>query len=1484
MTAAATNIRLDHLDARMRAVWLREQRLHLLAGALAFCRWAVPLFLVGVLIDWLTYMPAFERAVMLVALLGVSFFRAWRCGWRRLRPFNARQTALQLEAHHTELDTLLVSAIQFREAMSAGGGSASLREHICRQAEQAAANLSPEQAIPYRPLRQPGLVALLLAVVLGVFLVVNAAFLLAGLTRIFSPWVDVEYPTDTQIVLQQDELIVKEGDRASILASIGGEVPKQATIIVKTGEGREREIELSVSKDADTGEGTCEYTIASASRDFTYRIKAGDDRTKWQRVSVVPAPRIERLKVKLNYPEYLGRKAKTVEALTLTVPEGSKVGWRLTLDRPIRAAQFVRDGEEPVDLMVSKDGRVVSFTQSVSASQGYYFVWTGREHGFTYTSPRYYLQLAADQAPRVELIQPSSNLDAMIGRPLDLVVRLQDDHGIDTAKVMYRLNKRDDQAVEIDMPAQVGESGSGEQRVDWDYRAALPALKVGDSVSFMVQAQDRYPGEQGPHMVRSEARRITFLSKEQYLEKIAKRKDRQLSRVQTLYRQQRSAHAAVRSLDPKSEGYMQACQLEAIRQEMMRDQLNEIAGQLQRLIDDLAANGVSDAPEGESLEMVRDALRDIAESYVARGATLLREQSGLVGDGGQAVNPRGAAHAVNTAARGLGGLVLLRGIDSAQEVYAREARMLAREQALLRWHTATNTLPSRVEGLAAQQDELAVWTRQLIAELQDGMRYDKRPLAVLRLVRSIKGLDASQAEGRMQQAGGMIREGKAAEAAELQAGLVRDLLNAEFSVRLTGAYSTLLSTRRTLRGMADAQAALVDSGAELSGDALATELRKVTSQQKALRKQLLTLMLPTVPAPRGALFDEQMPKPPPVEALLAEVDRAMSGALGALAVNDRAEAAAQQRKAAEMLVRLSEIVEVWSVQMGLQTQGLGTIVAATSERQSRIKGFEDRLVALLLNTETALDEEKKIDGLAEDQLILAKEVRSFYQDLSDLQAIEPDADLPPLMARMDRVERALNVGAQPLQDNDGDAAIEYQSQAFESLVEAQEVLDAQYERLALLQSLLMFQRSVGFASGYMTDIVAEQRDLLAATEAVEPAGVPAMMPVFGHMRRCMQDVAPLLDLVGGRLDVGTPLAFARTDFAEAMDSLQAGDKLDSIDAQDVAAESLGEVRSRVVAIQVETGYVAEIVQYLHSATSEAVMLQTEQQALSRRIAEAKPGQSKPLIDAQAALLVRAERYGRQLDAATGMPEFNEPVQAMRAAIEQLKAGDAASAAEQAERASMSLTSNAEMLFAVITMLHGLPSIEITGATEPELVRLVDALALASEHQQLLRSTPAADPLSVAGLGQRQRELAKRCETLAQAGNPHPMLAAASKQLAQAASAFDSVEPVVIRRSQKRANAKLRHFIIEQALVLETAVPPPAPSDGDAPDGPGSDSEADVTAGFISDFVSGETPEDQASEWTVLGERNRAALNQNFARELPLEHRRLLKDYYERLAR
>jgi hypothetical protein len=1309
-----------------------------------------------------------------------------------------------------------------------------------------------------------------------VFAVIDGPILTAGLARIFTPWVEIAYPTKTKLDLGVGDLVVKEGDRAQIVIGVSGVVPDKAKLFLRTGEGRPREMELEIS------DGSCEYTIASASRDFSYRIKAGDARSDWHQVRVIAAPRIENVQVGLEFPSYLERAAETVEALTLTVPQETKLHWQLTLDRPIREAVLNRDGKEPLTLQVTNDGRQVVIEEEVEASRGYSFSWVEKEHGFEFTSPRYYLQVATDQAPRVELTSPESNLVAMIGRPLSLSVRVQDDHGIGSAAVAYRVNQRDETAVELNLSPQ---SGQGDQPIDWDYRETLTDLKIGDTVSFTLEVSDRYPGQNGPHVVRSETRRMTFLSKEDYLEQMQKKKDRLLSRVQTTYRQQRAAFDSVRNLEPAAEGYMQTCQIEAIRQELVRDQLKQIAAQVQFLLDDLAANNVSDAAEGESLEHVRSALLGIADTHLANAASRLRHQSGVAGgDTQESPDPSSAARAVNTAARELGSLVLLRSIDTAQEVYAREARMLAQVQASLRWRTVQAEAAALRVSLSKEQAELAQWIHRLIADLQHGMRYEKRPLAVLRLIQSVKGLQTVQTEERMRQAAVLITQGQADQAERLQVELVTTLLDAEFSVRLSGAYSTLIKTRDQMRLIVNAQAMLREQCAGMSAQTFEARVTQVAHAQEKLRKRLLTLLLQTVPAPRTRLFDETLPQAPPVQALLKGVDRAMADALEQFAAGQQDAAISEQREAEQALTHLVGLVDRWSVELGLQTLGLSTLVAVTGERLALVEEYEAKVVALLEKTDIAAADGQKVDGLAEPQLLLTEELSAFNGDLVKQIQSKSDQDIPPLLSRMQRAEQAMRSALASLEANDADQAIGHQEQAADILAEAYAIVATQNEGLGLLQSLLMFQRSVGFASGYMADIVAQQRDMIAATKGLESEDASNLMPLFGNLRRCMEDIAPLLDLVASRVDAGSPLVFAVSDLEDAMASLKIGDQIDALDAQDAAAESLEQVHTLVMAVKSQTSYVAEIVEFLHTSVADAAMLEYQQEELKRKADSATQAQFKALAAQQRELLAKSERDGQVLASVTGMSTYSEPAKLMGEASARLESNDAPAAAEQMELAGAALKENAESLFAVISMLHGLPNIEIMAYTDPDVERLVDVLAVASAHKVLFRATQATEAHAMKALAQQQGELATRCQELSKVGEPHAMLKAASAQLAAAATAMQSSDRDAIKGSQKAAMQTLRHFIIEQALILETAAPPPSAVEGDPDaDGPGSDGESAFAAGFISDFVSGEAPKDQRTGWKVRGDRNRAALNQNFARELPLEYRGLLKNYYERVA-
>ena len=261
------------------------------------------------------------------------------------------------------------------------------------------------------------------------------------------------------------------------------------------------------------------------------------------------------------------------------------------------------------------------------------------------------------------------------------------------------------------------------------------------------------------------------------------------------------------------------------------------------------------------------------------------------------------------------------------------------------------------------------------------MRYERRPLAVLRLEQSIKGLKAAKIENQMRQAAAFIKDGKTDQAEQLQARLITTLLDAEFSVRLSGAYTTLIKTRDQMRLLVKAQAMLRNQCTSMSDEKFKTDSNQAAQTQNKLRKQLLTLLLPTVPAPRAELFDETFPIAPPVQSLLKNADNAMAEALTHFSSGQKDAAISQQQKAEQALNHLAELVDRWSVEMGLQTLGLGPLVAASAERLARIEEFEANIVSLLEKTDATAAEEKNISILAKDQELLAKEISAFKNDL-----------------------------------------------------------------------------------------------------------------------------------------------------------------------------------------------------------------------------------------------------------------------------------------------------------------------------------------------------------------------------------------------------------------------------------------------------------------------------------------------------------------------
>jgi len=1505
------------LDSRLRAVWRREQLLLLTQGGLAAVRWGLALFLAGVLIDWLIDLPAVVRIVILLGLLGGTLFMAWKAGWRGIRRFEPVRAALQLERLHGGMESLLVSAVQLRKSAPTD----SLVQLICGKAEKAAEALRPSDAVKLGVLKRPAAIAAAVVVLLIVLFMTSGGWLTAGLGRIFTPWAAIAYPTRTQLTLDKGDFVVREGSPVKIVAQISKVVPSEAGIAVRTGTGKPIVRSLPIS------DGRCEYAVDTAYRSFEYQLKAGDARSPWHRVEVIQAPTIRKADVTLELPEYMQRPPETVDALTLTVPETTKIRWKLTLDRAVSKAIMNVDGKEPVPMQISDDGLTVSHESVATETRSYHFSWVDRDHGFSFTSLNYYLQVAPDRAPRVELLSPAKNIYATLGRIVKFSYRANDDHGIGEAAIAFRIDKTE----ETKVPFAPSKSADGaEQAIDWDYRQALPDLVVGQTVSFAIEVADRFPGANGPHRARSESRWIQFMSREEYLAQVEKQKIRQLSELKAIYREQRKVHEDILRLDPADPVFMQNCQLEAVRQDLLRERLSKLSSGMQELIDDLAANQINDYPGTDALAQLRKEVLRISVQNLAATAPALRTLGGEAGKSAPIVASAKAkaVAALDESSREIGLLVLQLGYNEAADVMAREYRAAASTQAALRLRTIVRQ--ENAEELASEQDQLGAWLKRLFAASpKDRESTVEEALTAFTLSRVVKKMLKDGIEPRLQQASELIRNNSAGDAAKRQAEVIQALLNAESRLRVGGERDALVTAKALYETLSGEQAKMRLAMDAVDDKAYQESAAAFAADQETLQRKLQMLLMPQVPARRPRLFENNYPLAPPVADLLATADDAMKRAAAAIAKGERDAARKDQELVEKSFKELASISKDRIASI-TQTLRISRFKFTAEEMYERFGRYTDGLNALLEETEDAAADKNQANSLPDRQTALADTVQQQVDEMDRFMQEGGVASEQPLAlpACLRDIVKSLRSAAALLEAKKPEEAIPFQESALENITLATSLLGGHAGRMGCFGGVLSAVESAEFPSPFIGEIIAEQGDLLEMVRKAKDDELPNFAVSQKNLIHAVNATLQLLDALAKKVGSGTVMMFAKEDMEAAADAMLAKDRVEAIDAMEYIIESMEKLRGNIVDVVERHRYVLEITEAAYEASHEGVRLVEAQRRLRGKALAAG---AAALAREQAEIKTGFQTYGALIQRITGL-EMNPGTLASMTEVEStLAQNDLAGAAAKIELAEIALRADTAALAHCLKQVALILGEEVE---KPEPVLMRQVLAVATKHRVSIREHSAADGAAlkatesglrefeqslapfivtaqeheqvyavkiaadaVAAAEQAAAKAAKARKAPAVAGtekivveetplppvNFHLKLVAAKQAFSEAAAAAAAGDRARTDSSQEKAAASLRHFIIEYAIKFLTA-----PGAGAAPPPP---PESEVFSEMQDQFdlvmpggVSGERPPDGKTDWEVLGKRQRAALNENFARELPLEHRDTLKNYFERLTK
>jgi hypothetical protein len=534
---------------RLHAAWTRELALLILRGVAALLAVIAGALLIDLLADWTLDLPGWLRVVLLLAnVLAIGW-----AGWIWLRPclrrFVALHMALRVERENPQLESLLVSAVQFHDAEAAPGASDQLMRAVERVAESKTRDVNFNDVT-----RVPHLAILLIAAVLtvgGLTAVGVAApgFLPTLMTRLFDPSSKAMYPTRTRIEVVSGNPTILQGSPVELAAVTSGENPRRGKVLVNVG-GAGWE-ELHVTGDEDN---RFAHRVEQVVNDTEYYFQLGDARSHVHKVTVARPPRIIEARVRREFPAYtvddgLGQETDEVRALNQKVPQGTKITWRLRTDRPVSEARLVFEEGERVQADVGSDGRSLTVTAEADASLSYRFAmdWKLADKTHTQESAKHFVTIVPDMPPRVAMTYPLGDQQATLKKLLSVTFFAADDYGLDKAWLVYQINDGPEKRREV---ATFDAADQVEKTVEWKVAETLADLREGDLLTYRIEVADARPGGGDKSRQRSSSRQIQFVSPEEYLAYAMGRRMRYLSQIRPVYNQQREAAKAIRDLVP----------------------------------------------------------------------------------------------------------------------------------------------------------------------------------------------------------------------------------------------------------------------------------------------------------------------------------------------------------------------------------------------------------------------------------------------------------------------------------------------------------------------------------------------------------------------------------------------------------------------------------------------------------------------------------------------------------------------------------------------------------------------------------------------------------------------------------------------------------------------------------------------------------------------------------------------------------------------
>lgn len=473
---------LDALRTRLRT--------HIYARAAALA--AVGILAITALTVWILEREEFAPAIALagriavvVLLVCVAALLLWRPLRRLHRNDGAQIFEQRLPDENGRIQTYLDS--KRREAQ---GISTPLMSLLAADAVAIAERTPPQEILSSRRIAAGVLTGAAALIGLVALLVAGPEYWGFGSRHLL---LGVELPHDAvpirSIAVTPGNATVRRNSDLAIRASVEGFHPRDVQVFVRFADRQDWE---RAPMQAATGQGSrFEFKLYAVRAPLQYYVDAEGTRSGEHSVAVVDLPRIERVQLTYEYPQWTGLEPKVDDtSRDIRAVEGTSVKVEVLADAPLQAPALIIDGRTGE---LSQQGRT-STGAIVVSKPGRYQIGARVADEFVALSEEYAIEIVPDEKPVIEIRKPGRDWRATSIEEVPVRIRAEDDFRLHEVALRYSVNGGEWQSVQVGGGVKHSE---GESLLDLEELGAVQAdnpekrLVPGDLVSYYAVAKDR---------------------------------------------------------------------------------------------------------------------------------------------------------------------------------------------------------------------------------------------------------------------------------------------------------------------------------------------------------------------------------------------------------------------------------------------------------------------------------------------------------------------------------------------------------------------------------------------------------------------------------------------------------------------------------------------------------------------------------------------------------------------------------------------------------------------------------------------------------------------------------------------------------------------------------------------------------------------------------------------------------------------------------